>query len=131
MIKGEEFSMNDLTISQKLGQLGAGLNYEDIPQDIQTNAKKFILDVIGVILGAKAVLSSSTMIDTIIHDLGGQPDSTIMGYGVKVSPNLAALANGTMGHAFDMDDDHREGIQHPTIVVFPAFSRPTCKRSYI
>ncbi len=112
--------MSDLTISQKLGQLGAGLKYEDISQDVQTNAKKFILDVIGVILGAKGVSSSSTMIDTIINDLGGQPDSTIMGYGVKVSSNLAALANGTMGHAFDMDDDHREGIQHPSIVVFPA-----------
>jgi 2-methylcitrate dehydratase PrpD len=33
---------------------------------------------------------------------------------------MAALANGTMGHAFDMDDDHREGTQHSSVVVFPA-----------
>lgn len=33
---------------------------------------------------------------------------------------LAAIANGVMGYAFDMDDDRREGTQHSSVVVFPA-----------
>lgn len=112
--------MSDKTISQRIANIGSGLKYEDLPEQVQNNAKKFILDVIGCILAAKEHPSARIMVDTVFNEIGGRPDSTIMGYGLKVSPNLAALANGMMGHSFDSDDDHREGIQHPTIVVFPA-----------
>jgi 2-methylcitrate dehydratase PrpD len=30
------------------------------------------------------------------------------------------MLNGTMGHVFDFDDDHREGTMHPSVAVFPA-----------
>ena len=32
----------------------------------------------------------------------------------------AAMMNGTLGHTFDFDDDHREGTMHPSVAVFPA-----------
>jgi 2-methylcitrate dehydratase PrpD len=112
--------MTNLTISQRLARAGVALTYEDLPPKVQDNAKKFILDVIGCILAAKEHKSAKIMVDTVYNQLGGRPDSTILGYGYKTAPNLAALANGTMGHSFDSDDDHREGIQHPSIVVFPA-----------
>lgn len=111
--------MSKPTLSQQLAKVGATLKYEDIPENVLNNSKKFILDVLSCILGAKEVTSSSIMYDTVC-ELGGEKDSTILGYGKKTSMMMAALCNGTMGHAFDMDDDHREGTQHPTVVVFPA-----------
>lgn len=46
--------------------------------------------------------------------------STAIGCNYKTSAQMAALINGTFGHAFDMDDDHRYGTQHSSVVVFPA-----------
>lgn len=111
--------MSNLTISEKLASMGEKLKYEDLPSLVTDNSKKFILDVLSCILGAKEVGSSAAMFDTV-QELGGNPDSTVLGYGLKTAPITAALANATMGHAFDMDDDHREGTQHSTVVVFPA-----------
>jgi 2-methylcitrate dehydratase PrpD len=107
------------TISETIGQIGAKLGYEEIPGEVSQNAKKFILDLLSCILGAKEISSSQIMAETVF-ELGGKPDSTVLGYGVKTSPMLAALANGTIGHAFDMDDTHREGTLHCSVVVFPA-----------
>jgi 2-methylcitrate dehydratase PrpD len=107
------------TISETIGGIGAKLKYEDIPVETTQNAKKFILDLFSCILGAKEIASSKMIADTVF-ELGGKQESTVLGYGFKTSPMMAALANGTMGHAFDMDDDHREGTQHPSVVVLPA-----------
>lgn len=107
------------TISQEIAVIGEQLQFEDLPKEVVENAKKFILDVLGCMLGAKNVPSSATMVDTVL-ELGGSPDSTVIGYGFKTSPAMAALANGTIGHALDIDDAHREGTQHSTVVVFPA-----------
>jgi 2-methylcitrate dehydratase PrpD len=56
----------------------------------------------------------------VMHEMGGTPESSVLAHGFKTSTMNAALINGTMGHLFDFDDDHREGTMHPTVVVFPA-----------
>ncbi len=111
--------MEKIPIAEQIATLGEKLAFDDIPKEVVANSKKFILDVLACIVGAKEVTSSKAVTDTVF-ELGGKPVSTVLGYGVKTSPALAALANATMGHAFDMDDDHREGTQHSTVVVFPA-----------
>jgi 2-methylcitrate dehydratase PrpD len=44
----------------------------------------------------------------------------VFSHGFKTSVINAAMINGTMGHIFDFDDDHREGTMHPSVAVFPA-----------
>lgn len=107
------------TLSQQIAEIGEKLKYEDLPQLVVDNSKKFILDLIGNLLASKHVESSKIIVDTV-KDMGGIPTSTVVGCNYKTSAPLAALANGTLGHAFDMDDDHREGTQHSSVVVFPA-----------
>ena len=46
-------------------------------------------------------------------ELGGNPESTIIGYGFKSSCLLAALANGAMGHMAELDDTHAATGTHP------------------
>ena len=108
-----------LTISETIAEIGAKLKYEDIPIEATQNAKKFILDLFSCILGAKEITSSKIVADTVF-ELGGNPESTVLGYGYKTSTVMAALANGTIGHAFDMDDTHREGTLHCSVSVLPA-----------
>jgi 2-methylcitrate dehydratase PrpD len=45
---------------------------------------------------------------------------TIVGSTKTTAPQTAALANGTMGHGFEIDDVHDESLTHPGIVVVPA-----------
>ena len=108
-----------LSLSQQVAEVGANLKFEDLPDVVVENSKKFILDLLGNLLASKHIESTQIMVDTV-KSMGGCESSTVVGFRYKTSPMLAALANGTMGHAFDMDDDHREGTQHSSVVVLPA-----------
>jgi 2-methylcitrate dehydratase PrpD len=55
-----------------------------------------------------------------MKDQGGNPESSVVAQGSQTSAMNAALINGTLGHIFDFDDDHREGTMHPSVAVFPA-----------
>jgi 2-methylcitrate dehydratase PrpD len=107
------------SLSQRVAEIGAGLKYSDLPDPVIENSKKFILDLLGNILAARH-LESSQIVLKVAKDLGGTPTSTCIGSNYKTSAQMAALVNGTYGHGFDMDDDHREGTQHSSVVVFPA-----------
>jgi 2-methylcitrate dehydratase PrpD len=83
------------------------------------SAKRFILDLLGCTLGAKDIQSSRIMAQ-VMSSLGGSPQATVIGYSHKTSAPLAAMINATTGHALDIDDAHREGVLHSSVVVFPA-----------
>lgn len=112
-------SQNEIPVARQLAKVGANLKFEDIDSRTVENAKTFILDCLGTILAAKMVGSARSIYKTAL-DLGGKPECTIFGYGVKTSPQMAALVNGTTGHSQDFDDDHREGTQHSSVAVLPA-----------
>jgi len=57
---------------------------------------------------------------TYIKDTGGRPQASVWGKKFKTSLPLAALANGTFGHALDYDDINRNMRGHPTVSVLPA-----------
>ncbi len=105
--------------AKKISEISEKIKFSDIPDPVVEASKKFILDLLGCILGAKHVASSKIMAQ-VISNLGGNPQSTIIGYNHKTAAPMAALINSTTGHAFDMDDDHREGTLHCSVVVFPA-----------
>ena len=93
------------------------LEYSDLPQDVIHKAKYLLLDFIGVATAGSRCDSSKTIID-FVHETKG--DSTIIGTEVGASPSLAALANGAMAHALEIDDTSTEASLHPGAVIFPA-----------
>jgi 2-methylcitrate dehydratase PrpD len=54
-----------------------------------------------------------------IAKLGGPPQASVIGQGLKVSAPDAALANGVIAHALDYDDCGVK-IGHPSVLVLPA-----------
>ncbi len=46
--------------------------------------------------------------------------ASILGASERTSPTLAALVNGTAGHAFQLDEVHSGAVLHPGSVVLPA-----------
>ena len=108
-----------LSLSQQVAEIGANLKFEDLPERVVQNSKMFIMDLLGNIIASRHIESSEICLKTA-QELGGTPTSTAIGCNYKTSAQMAALINGTFGHAFDMDDDHREGTQHSSVVVLPA-----------
>lgn len=72
-------------------------------------AKKALIDYIGV----SAVGAREHYCDIVVDQIrkwGGTPESTILFYGDKTSAPLAALADGILSRAADLDDVYEDGF---------------------
>ena len=93
--------------------------YEKLPEDIIYQAKRCILDFMGVALAGSRV-GLAPLITKTICEMGGVEEATIIGDGRKIPFSNAALINGVRGHTLDMDDGHRYAGGHPAVTVIPA-----------
>ncbi|TWF47475.1 MmgE/PrpD family protein [Neorhizobium alkalisoli] len=106
------------SLSRQLAQFSRDLRYEDIPGDIVAAARNAILDTIGVMVFGSSLPWSRIVIEYATL-YGGIGASTIIGTEFKVSTPLAALANGTLAHAFEMDNLRQPsaGVHHGSTIV--------------
>jgi 2-methylcitrate dehydratase PrpD len=90
--------------TRELARYAAALRYQDIPSDVIQRAKDCIADTIAAIaFGAN--LPWSRMVTDYAVRVGGRGKSRIQAPGgAAVSAGAAALANGAMAHAFEMDN---------------------------
>lgn len=95
------------------------LTFDCLPREVVAQAKRCLLDWVGVTLGARNEKAFAVLTRTIA-EFGGNPQASIMGTGLKTSLYNAALANGTASHLLDYDDTHLEALMHPSVSVFPA-----------
>jgi 2-methylcitrate dehydratase PrpD len=94
-------------------------NSDDLPQEVIRMAKKLVLDLFGSIVYSSRMDWSKKVV-ALVRGFGAKGKSTIISFGMRTAPPLAALANGTMGHGFELDDVHDGGMHHPGAVVIPA-----------
>ncbi len=105
-------------LTQKLAKFLYQFQYDDIPREAVARAKMHIFDTIGVTLaGSRQPVGKK--IRAHVQVLGGKPVATVLGAGFKTSQPLAALANGTMAHALDFDDDSDTVFSHPSSTLVP------------
>jgi 2-methylcitrate dehydratase PrpD len=106
-------------IAEVLAEFVVSHKYDDLPKEAIEKSKTFIFDVIGCAIGASREQQAQAIVEIMKAD-GGNPQSSVFAQGFKSSAMNAAFMNGTMGHIFDFDDDHREGVMHSSVAVFPA-----------
>jgi len=104
--------------TRDLAQFAAGLRFEDIPKDAVERIKLSALDSIGCCLFG-ATLPWTKKVADMAEAEGAKPVASFMGMGRKSSVSLAALVNGTGGHAFELDDIHKESIVHAGSIATP------------
>lgn len=98
----------------------ASFRPHDIPETVRERALQMILDASGALLAAaNPRFSTGRRIAGFVEGLGGQPVCTVVGHGFRTNPVNAALANGTMGYACDVEPHHPEGVLHPLAVMIP------------
>jgi 2-methylcitrate dehydratase PrpD len=78
-----------------------------------------VLDLLAVALAGATAASSQPML-AMVRESAGKAEATVCGAGRIATAAEAALANGTLAHALELDDDHRTGTVHPGAVVVPA-----------
>ncbi len=105
-------------ITKKLAHFVVETRMEDIPQEALKVAQRGITDCVGVTFPG-SLEPQGKIIKEYVRKMGGVPESNIIGSDLKTSAYLAALANGTMGHALDYDDMGGFG-GHPSVVLAPA-----------
>jgi 2-methylcitrate dehydratase PrpD len=85
----------------------------DIPEATRHEAKRAILDVLGVALGA-AEMPAVEIARRVAAELGGNAQATLWADGARTSVTQAALVHGIMCHVLDYDDTHLPTILHPS-----------------
>jgi 2-methylcitrate dehydratase PrpD len=107
------------TVARQLARFIEGCDLEKIPPAVVERAKLYVMDTLGAALTGSGVTSSRIIAD-VVRTLGGREECTVIGHPFRTSPAMAALANGTIGHAVEIDDDHRTSVLHPGVAVVPA-----------
>jgi 2-methylcitrate dehydratase PrpD len=107
--------------TEQLAAYAAGLRFEDLPPAVVQRAKDCIADTVAAIVYGGA-LPWSKMIVAYAQRNGGTGKSSIVGSGAApVHAGAAALANGAMTHAFELDSLTKpDSGSHPGATVFTA-----------
>lgn len=105
--------------TRRLAGYVTGLRYKDLPDEVVELAKICVLDALGSACLGATMRWGEIAID-YVEAIGAKAESTVIGARTKVDAGNAALANGTMGHAFETDDVLICALHHPGIVVVPA-----------
>jgi len=104
------------------GQLAtwlAQLSLEQVPSHVRERAKHLILDGIGCAIVGAHLPWSRTAVEAVLA-LEGGGNSSVIGWGRKISAPAAALLNGTFIQGFELDDFHPYAPLHSASLVIPA-----------
>ena len=103
----------------RLAEYAAALRYEDLPAAVVQQAKECIIDTVAAGICGSALPWSRIVID-YAERTGAGGRSHILGRGSTVQAPAAALANGALAHAFELDSLTRPGAgAHPGATVLP------------
>ena len=94
--------MVDMNVTEILSQFIVDTKYEDLPAPVVDAAKIGILDGVANMV-AGSVQGLANIIGNYVKDLGGTPQSTVVGWNFKTHPTNAAFANGIFGHCLDYE----------------------------
>jgi 2-methylcitrate dehydratase PrpD len=104
-----------------LAKYASEFQFEDIPANVLERAKNTICDCTGAMIFGYDLPWSQMIVDYATkYGPGGK--SRILGPGgAQVQPQMAALANGAMAHAFELDGSTKPSVGvHPCATIFPA-----------
>jgi len=104
--------------TRDLAAFSASLRFEDLPADVVARIKTSVLDSLGCCLFG-ATLPWTQKVAALAQQEGARETSSLIGYGRRSSASLAALVNGVAGHAFELDDIHKESIVHAGSIATP------------
>lgn len=106
-------------LSKTLADWTSSLKFNDVPSAAIPWVKAAIIDYLAV----SAAGCRAPGVDLLIRYVAsqyGKGDASIIGHSLRVSPEAAALVNGTLSHWEEYDDATFGMWGHPSVVLMPA-----------
>jgi 2-methylcitrate dehydratase PrpD len=106
-------------MKEKVGQFVAETRWADLPEAVQNQARRCLVDVLGAALsGTLARVSEIT--SAYAAETWPGDEATVLLRGRRANAVGAAFANGWAANAFDSDDGLRYAYGHAGAQIFPA-----------
>jgi len=102
--------------ARTLAEFAVGLDYDAIPGAVIDRAKTCIIDTVGAMTFGAELPWSRIMVE-YVQRTSVPGKGSIVGTSHKVRGQMAALANGVLAHAFELDS-----LCHPSVGVHPGAS---------
>ena len=91
------------SIAYQFARYALGMQYDSLPPGVVHQAKRILLDTFACVAGAYEA-PGQRIIEGAIQELGGAPEATVFGSGIRTNAMNAALANGFMIRYLDHND---------------------------
>ncbi len=110
------------SISRTISEFAVNLKYDDLPEKVIYEVKRYLYDSIGCAFGGYHTKDVKILRD-IYKEMSGKPESTIIGYGDKIPAVNSSLVNSLMIRALDFNDIYwKEDPSHPSDIIPAALS---------
>lgn len=106
-------------IAPALAVWAAQLSFEALPRAVVDDARRRILDTLGVAIAALDEPLAASIVAGA-RKLGAGTEATLLVDGSTAPAPIAALVNGTLAHALDFDDTDAASVMHSSVVTVPA-----------
>ncbi len=110
------------SLSHQMAEFALNLQFDHIPSDALHEAKRFLLDSVGCALTATRNEDMLAMY-RFTEKLGGTPEATVIGTGLRTNAPNAALMNCLLTRAIDYNDIYWEqDPSHPSDIIGAALA---------
>lgn len=111
-----------MNVTAHLAEFAAGLSYSKLEPDLREQPRMFLLDTVAVALGACDFFrrNGDRLLERYVAAEAVPGPSTVLGYGRRTIPTLAAFANGTLAEALDFQDSQMDVLTHNGTPIVPA-----------
>ncbi len=111
--------LNRQSPEYRLAEFAANMPLSDISADVQHEAKRSILNIIGTAFSGCREIAVEKALE-VMGPYSGAATSSIIGRTERCDPPLAAFINAMSANIFDYDDNHPATIIHPSAPLLPA-----------
>ncbi len=107
----------DKSIARQISEFAVNLKYEDLPENVIHEVKRYLYDSVGCTYGGYHTKDVNIIRD-IYTEMGGAEEATVFGFGDKMPAVNATLVNSLMIRALDFNDIYwKEDPSHPSDII--------------
>jgi 2-methylcitrate dehydratase len=104
-------------VTRTIAEWAAATRYEDLPQEVVAEAKRFLMDSVGCALGG-AQQHDVHLARTVLGEIAGRGQATVLVTGERWDPVSAALLNALMIRVMDYNDIYwKQDPSHPSDLI--------------
>jgi 2-methylcitrate dehydratase PrpD len=106
-------------LAERLAEFVVGTRLEDLPTAVVQEARRRVLDYLGVAICGSATGELSRIALPVVRAMRGHPECQLIFVDEKVPAAWAAFYNAIASHTIELDDGYRKGTVHPATAIIP------------